>query len=107
VTDQLFKLSEGLTFLMKKKYAEAIVLMGSCEIIFKYELAHHVPFLKNLLNNALAYGNFCLGNHEIALQFYHKIDHNEPNTDSVAASYNVSICEGILAYQNGHRDQAL
>lgn len=63
VTDQLFKLSEGLTFLMKKKYAEAIDLMDSCEINFKYELAHHVPYLKNLLNNALAYGNFSLGNH--------------------------------------------
>lgn len=92
---------------MKKKYGEAIVLMGSCEINFKYELAQHVPYLQNLLNNALAYGNFSLGNHETALQFYQKIMHNEPNTDSVAASYNICICEGILAYQNGDRDLAL
>jgi len=69
-TDQLLRLAEGVTFLMKKKYAEAIVLMGSCEINFSHELKLHMPFLKNLKSNALAFGNFSLGNHEIALELY-------------------------------------
>lgn len=61
--DQLLKLAEGVTFLMKKKYAEGIVLMGSCQLNFKYELACHLRFLSNLLNNALAFANFNLSNH--------------------------------------------
>jgi len=92
---------------MKKKYAEAIVLIGSCQINFKYELAHHVPYFQNILYNALVYGNFSLGNHETAHQLYQKITHNQPNTDLVPASYNICICEGILAYNNCEMDLAL
>ena len=44
--------------------------MGSCEINFSHELKLHMPFLKNLKSNALAFGNFSLGNHEIALELY-------------------------------------
>lgn len=45
VNDQLLRLAEGVTFLMKKKYAEGIVLMGSCQLNFKYELACHLRYL--------------------------------------------------------------
>lgn len=72
-TDQLLRLAEGMTFLMKKKYAEAIVLMGSCQLTFTHELTPHLSFLQNLLSNALAFGNFSLGNHETALALYSKI----------------------------------
>jgi hypothetical protein len=61
--DQLLKLAEGVTFLMKKKYAEGIVLMGSCLLHFQFELSSHIRFLNNLLNNALAFANFNLNNH--------------------------------------------
>ena len=62
-TDNLLKLAEGLTFLMKKKYAESILLLGSCKLDFHHSLAKNSPFLNNLCLNGLAYGNFSLGNH--------------------------------------------
>jgi hypothetical protein len=31
-TDNLLRLGEGLTFLMKKKYAEATLLLGACQL---------------------------------------------------------------------------
>jgi hypothetical protein len=43
--DQLLRLAEGMTFLMKKKYAEGIVLMGSCLLKFRYSLKCHLRFL--------------------------------------------------------------
>lgn len=66
-TDNLLRLAEGVTFLMKKKYAEAILLIGSCELDFKYSLREHSNFLQNLSLNALGFANFSLGNHESAL----------------------------------------
>jgi hypothetical protein len=48
---------------MKKKYAEAILLVGSCDLDFKYTLKEHSVFLQNLSFNALAFANFSLGNH--------------------------------------------
>jgi hypothetical protein len=62
-TDNLLKLAEGVTFLMKKKYAESILLVGSCDLDFKYTLKEHSVFLQNLSFNALAFANFSLGNH--------------------------------------------
>lgn len=66
-TDNLLKLAEGLTFLMKKKYAEAILLIGSCQLDFQHSLQEYSSFLCNLYLNSLAYGNFCIKNHETAL----------------------------------------
>jgi tetratricopeptide (TPR) repeat protein len=83
------------------------VLIGSCELDFAYELECHVPFLKNLLNNALAFGNFSLGHHQQALELYELITPNEPSTDMTAASYNISVCEGILAFNRGNREGSL
>jgi hypothetical protein len=47
--------------------------MGSCLIDFQYSLTTHIPFLSNLLNNALAFANFSLANHQTALELYLKI----------------------------------
>ena len=49
-------------------------------------------FLNNLLNNALAFGNFSLGNHRIALGLYENISPQDESTDMTAASYNICIC---------------
>ena len=92
---------------MKKKNAEAIVLMGSCQLDFNHQLSVHAPFLKNLLNNALAFGNFSLGDHKTALQLYEQITPEEKSTDMTAASYNICICEGILEYDREKREESL
>lgn len=104
--EQLLRLAEGVTFLMKKKYSEGILLMGSCQLNFKYSLARHLRFLHNLLNNALAFANFSLAQHQDALALYQQIL-PEPSTDTTAASYNICICQGILKYNQGYRDESL
>ena len=64
-------------------------------------------FLNNLLNNALAFGNFSLGNHGVALELYEKILGEEESTDMTAASYNICICEGIIANERGEKEESL
>lgn len=66
-TDNLLKLAEGVTFLMKKKYAQAILLIGSCQLDYHHSLAEYTTYLYNLYYNSLAFGNFSLGNHDQAL----------------------------------------
>jgi tetratricopeptide (TPR) repeat protein len=92
---------------MKKKYAEAIMLIGSCELDFKYSLREHSQFLQNLSFNALAFANFSLGNHDSALELYRRMGKDDPSTDMVAAQYNISICEGIMHYRKKNSDEAL
>ena len=81
--------------------------MGSCDLKFSHELECHMNFLTNLCNNALAFGNFSLGNHQTALELYGAIVPNERSTDMTAVAYNISICEGILAHQKGNKEEAL
>jgi tetratricopeptide (TPR) repeat protein len=102
-TDQLLKLAEGVTFLMKKKYAEAILLVGAAQLQFAHSLAGHSPFLLNLHANALAFAHFSLGNHQAALALYRQIVRDDPSTDFTASNYNIAICEGILHYQGAKR----
>ena len=105
-TDQLLKLTEGVTFLMKKKYAEGQLLLGACELNFMHSLADHLPFLRNLLHNAMAFAHFSLGNHPDALALYLRLT-PEPSTDPTAADYNVHICQGILHHRQHNRQLAL
>ena len=56
----LHKLSEGLTFLMKKKFGEALLMIGSIDTqIFKNH--YDFEFLRNLCLGALGYAYFSLG----------------------------------------------
>ena len=66
-TNQLLRLAEGVTFLMKKKHAEGLLLVGSVQLNLKHSLAHQELFLNNLCHNALGFGNFSIGNHLHAL----------------------------------------
>ena len=104
-TDQLLRLAEGVTFLMKKKCAEGILLVGAVTLTLKHSLADHGPFLDNLKYNAMGFGNFSIGNHLCALEQYRLIT-VESDTDMAAAEYNIALCEGILHHKNGQHSQA-
>ena len=58
---------------MKKKFSEAIMMIGSIPLDAYEEVKDSTRYLKNLYNNSMGYGYFSLGDHTTALSTYKKI----------------------------------
>ena len=105
-TATLHKLTEGLTFLMKKKFGEALLMIGSIDsAVFKGY--HDCVFLKNLCHNALGYAYFSLGEHEESLKIYQNIQLDQSDENHKPFFYNIHLCEGIQCVKDGKLEEAI
>lgn len=103
----LFKIAEALTFLMKKKYGEALLLIGGTDIEIYRKINGDFQFIKNLHYSALGYAYFSLGEHKDALNMYKKIQILEGNQEHLPYLYNKRLCEGIIAYQENKIEESI
>ena len=69
----MLKQSEGMTFLMKKKFGEAILMIGSISVENFKESKENNDYLMNLFYDSMGYGYFSIGDHKTALTTYKKI----------------------------------
>lgn len=86
--------TDGVTFLMKRKYKEGIEHLTQ---LVKTKVLGE--FLKPLVHSYRAYGYFCLGKHQKALNDLEIIEAFQKLEK--ASVYNKLLCQGILAsYDN-------
>lgn len=62
-----------MTFLMKKKFGEAILMIGSITLPTYSHIKVHAHYLNNLYYDSMGYGYFSVGDHKTALSTYKKI----------------------------------
>lgn len=84
--------TDGVTFLMKRKFKEGVDKIS--QIIKRQKFG---DFLRPLLFNYRAYGLFCLGQHNKALQDLIFISETHPLEPP--SQYNKVVCEAILCAQ--------
>lgn len=86
--------TEGVTFLMKRKYKEGVDQLSNLITNFASS-----DFLRPLLYSYRAYGLICLADHGKALSDLQTIE--KMSALDKASTYNKVICEGIMnASQN-------
>ncbi|EAS02746.2 tetratricopeptide repeat protein (macronuclear) [Tetrahymena thermophila SB210] len=92
--------TEGVIFLMKRKYKDAIDNFNL--ITSNFSLG---DFMKPLFYVYRAYGYFCLGKHQNALYDYMAVESNLK--DDLNSQYNKSLCDGILSVMAGKYEMGL
>lgn len=101
----LTKTVEGITFLMKKNFVEAIAMIESVELN-SWETEEEAGYLNDLYWNSLGYGYFCLGQHKKSFDMYMKVKQNDEELIK-SSLYNVCLCEGILEIEKGNTEKSI
>ncbi|CAD8070155.1 unnamed protein product [Paramecium primaurelia] len=95
----LKQFTEGVIFLMKRKYKDAIIVLT--ELINKQQLGE---FIKKLIFLYRAYGFICVNKYQNALKDFNYIQRFNPL--ETTQQYNMIICEGIVMSQQNQFEKS-